>query len=361
MLLRLQYIVVFIFWIGVSLVWRESIRTTINVSIPAVRTHLEWCRNGEEIYPGEVNKSSERWAWEPDICNIKHYTPTEIEDCVSKKSILGVGDSLIGNAMWSIHYYGGVPTVRVPEWDNITEELTIEERLTYKKNSSFFKKRLPAEGKFFSVSEDSPTSSMWWAPTQNPRPNDDMRLHPIYKSYLKEADMVLYGGGIWDLGRASCGVERYFDSLTRNLKSTKKQMKSNSVILYMPFHWLQLNDKNIMCNHPDRLASYREAGQLAASCAGVGYLTTAPITRYEVRSSIDGVHYSFQMSTMELDLALNSVCGNITYSPPDIPCNTDTINKYKKLWGTRPANKQDCCVKNTVCGCPLDVEGVDIF
>eukprot|EP01060_Flectonema_neradi_P024570 TRINITY_DN3350_c0_g2_i1.p1 TRINITY_DN3350_c0_g2~~TRINITY_DN3350_c0_g2_i1.p1 ORF type:complete len:377 (+),score=39.53 TRINITY_DN3350_c0_g2_i1:54-1133(+) len=356
---RLQILAVIMLLSGGSITWKEANR--VDTRIPPPRLHLQQCTNGKSIYPGKMNKQTNRWAWQPDECNMYHFSPTEVYNCVANNSIVAVGDSLIGNIIWSIHRYGNVPTAVDLEWEANSEELSLTERLTYKKNTSHHKKRLPSEGRFFAVSKSAPVSSMWWAPTQNPRPYDDMRTHRIFKKHLKKADMVLYGGGIWDLGRASCGVHRYFESLTSNLKQIRSEMRPSSILQYMAFHWIHLTDKNKHCNHPDRLSSYREAGMLAASCAGVSYLSSAPMNKFEPGSSKDGVHFSQQISTSELDMALGSLCGTMTFFPPDIECSTETIRRYKALWDSRPANKEDCCVKNTVCGCPLDVEGVDIY
>ena len=315
------------------------------------------CRRSEDIWPGRINSQSKRLVWEPEHCELTPFERDGIRNCLKSTKIVLFGDSLTESYAIHAAQRAGLVIHQNDQW---------EQTWNWNPTTESYKR----EAKFWKVHEKGETSSLThiWAPGFSLPPKRDLRRHPVAIREIREADVVILSGAMWDMGRYYCGISAYLDSAIARINEIKTLLKPTGKLMIFGLHWLDIDrmseHKNgiaYLCNKKEKAQAFREALYLAAACTGVGVINVKNITR-EALSSIDvpgdGIHFPAHINALPFDVLMNSCCR----SPRMImksPVKCEDRYSFIKKWSSTPNVNIGCEpdeLGDSITRCPLTEE-----
>eukprot|EP01060_Flectonema_neradi_P027307 TRINITY_DN3690_c0_g2_i3.p1 TRINITY_DN3690_c0_g2~~TRINITY_DN3690_c0_g2_i3.p1 ORF type:complete len:360 (+),score=63.02 TRINITY_DN3690_c0_g2_i3:47-1126(+) len=316
---------------------------------------LPLCRQSSDLWPGNINANiKQRLTWEPEHCELKAFGREATRKCLKTTKIVLFGDSLTES--YAIHAAQGAGLVK-------HENERWEKTWNWNPTTESYKR----EGKFWKVSESEETArlSHFWAPGFSLPASRDLRKHPVAIREIREADVVVLSGAMWDMGRYYCGITTYLDSAIARINEVKLLLKPTARISIFGLHWLDINrmssDKNniaYLCNKKQKAEAFREALYLAAACTNVGVLNVKNITR-EALAAVDvpgdGIHFPASVNVLPFDVLLNSCCRSPRLLIPS-PVSCDDRHHFIKKWASSPEVNMGCepdRLGDSITRCPL--------
>eukprot|EP01061_Rhynchopus_euleeides_P036772 TRINITY_DN6209_c0_g1_i1.p1 TRINITY_DN6209_c0_g1~~TRINITY_DN6209_c0_g1_i1.p1 ORF type:complete len:395 (+),score=66.14 TRINITY_DN6209_c0_g1_i1:267-1451(+) len=287
------------------------------------------CMSNSQLFGGVIHDSlRSQISYHPPKCNLTLYTDALWNACLARNNFVFYGDSqlegVFNDLMFRLHV--------TRSQENITSELT---------------------GKGVRAAVYRPTettnASLFFMPTVTSLPWDpSVRItfnSTRSRAALLTADIIVANSGAWDMGTASCGPVRYFKALKAHILDLQQRKRPSAKIIMFGLRWIhrdrcpKKSDMCYTCNHPEKVAVFREAIQLAASCMGVHVIDTQHISRLLPNNTYDGVHYRGKVHNMELDLLGNAVCRSPPLRPAHLPCDEGA---YFEKW-SRVVEAQSAC------------------
>ncbi|KAJ9463724.1 hypothetical protein DIPPA_27631 [Diplonema papillatum] len=165
---------------------------------------------------------------------------------------------------------------------------------------------------------------------------------------VRNADYVIYGGGMWDMGvHFNNGPETFFEETYSRLGKLKAMLKPGAeLIVYRLYHIhpeIKCPSAGLCktCNNQKKAAAYRDALDVAAACLGLRVLDTVPMTRTDLVASLsrDGIHYLSRFNVAS-DILANAICGDA----PNMLTRRTECDKEGSLrrWATIPEAHVGC-------------------
>ncbi|KAJ9458595.1 hypothetical protein DIPPA_02922 [Diplonema papillatum] len=178
--------------------------------------------------------------------------------------------------------------------------------------------------------------------------NNGTLKHKWVLDEIAEADFVIYGGGMWDMGISfQGGPEPFFKESLRRLERLQGMMKPGAELIVYKLHHIHpekvCGERELcnLCNDPKKSGAYRDALEVAAGCLGLRVLDTAPMTKSDTAAkfSHDGIHYN-RLFTIAPDLLANAVCGGT----PEVLSAPSKCQKEASLerWASIPEAHVGC-------------------
>ena len=275
------------------------------------------CRNIDSLMPG----SFENGSWVSENCEFRPLNISEVQKCLENKIVLVVGDSQLRSLTTSAATAFGLSRMKKGHHDKPI--------------------KLVAPG-----SKKSPLQ-FFWKPSVNFR--GFKNYYPPRKNQLAATDHLIFNDAMSDIGRYGCGVQVFYTRLLKQMRLYKAAIPSEAVFSLFVLHWIWL-DPTICselcrkCNSPAKLAAFREATLLAASCSGISLIDTSKVTRsMGMKHSYDGVHLSGSALRLQLDIVAHNIC-----RPRDVPftssnpirCSDEAV--IRKKWETIPEAETSC-------------------
>eukprot|EP01064_Diplonema_japonicum_P026054 TRINITY_DN37468_c0_g1_i1.p1 TRINITY_DN37468_c0_g1~~TRINITY_DN37468_c0_g1_i1.p1 ORF type:complete len:352 (+),score=20.14 TRINITY_DN37468_c0_g1_i1:54-1058(+) len=268
------------------------------------KTTLPRCKEMADLYPGKLVGSK----WKPDNCRLKDFSWEEKGRCVGEKKLFTISDSL-GEAVQRRVFYDFLFARR---WSRSIRE-----------------KYAPAGKRFI------------WSPSTASRP----LLHGKFLPSLRKSSFVILSNGLWDIGMGSCGIDHYFDVLRKKVLIYKRTLRSGStMVLYnIPYihHKTTGSKLGTLCNPGPRVAVYREALKLVASCTGVGILDTFQMQKQNANSTPDGIHSTGKGNVARAGIIYSMMCPSkqedrLQPYHPGWKCTPEAVKEAKARWASVP-------------------------
>ena len=290
-----------------------------------------FCRNAHELFPGRAYVDGDIARWCPDSCKIEHFTVKTTRKCLADRShsIALYGDSLLNGIGLALAFKGNLSFMKHDE-ENI-----VPARAWRARNNHILK--IP--------DSNNEVVQFYWSQAAHLMDPTDAVLRCNASNGLRSAGLVLLHHSIWDMGIACVGVVPFYRALKTRILKMKRAMRKGARLVVFDLHWLALGKcvevfgsrgKCIVNNSGPRLAAFREAIRMAASCTGTEVFSDTELTRSFPSHTYDGIHYESPRDYhMQADLLLNAVChrdGGSTpplgFTPPAQCTETKTIAKW---------------------------------
>eukprot|EP01064_Diplonema_japonicum_P006863 TRINITY_DN1468_c1_g1_i1.p1 TRINITY_DN1468_c1_g1~~TRINITY_DN1468_c1_g1_i1.p1 ORF type:complete len:407 (+),score=53.34 TRINITY_DN1468_c1_g1_i1:56-1276(+) len=292
------------------------------------RMKLPVCTEQSQTNNGVVNDKQSPWLlWEPEKCRLRTSEEFDIETCLSDKKVLLIGDSLLRQLSETFEMRVRRRPFQIGKFDADQYQWSVGRNGTFR----FLK---------------SPTLNKQYLSNTHILSQSRTRA-------VSESDIIVYGGGLWDMGLLQTHINTYLDELIVVLKTFKQLNK--------PFAMFPVHHVNrtrcytprgerlcYRCSDPVKVDAYREAGYIAAACAGVPVFEFTALTSYAFGNPVkglspfevssDGIHYGQKVVKMEADILVNWLCGDFKLTYPD-KCN---VEEAKARWASQPTIHQSC-------------------
>eukprot|EP01064_Diplonema_japonicum_P000553 TRINITY_DN10357_c0_g1_i1.p1 TRINITY_DN10357_c0_g1~~TRINITY_DN10357_c0_g1_i1.p1 ORF type:complete len:389 (+),score=41.32 TRINITY_DN10357_c0_g1_i1:38-1204(+) len=323
----------------------EELDTSEVIDIDSLNGEL--CMSNMEMFPGRM-----KWKpvseWIPDGCRMKKYTLHEAKGCLEKKKYLIVGDS-VGEQIYRqiikeqnymklelVEWLGGHKAPHCP-----TMMCTRAFRDTASNTSDWILGRL------------------WDPSTAQLYPMNAFNAHLV-----RQADVVVFSQGTWDMGAHYCGIRAFYDMLKVKINALKAQMKPGAKLYVWGLHWYHAvkpwGHPASSCNHPEKAKAFREAIRIASACTNVGLLETDEITKQAKQDTEDGVHYQNKTVMVKLDLLLNVACRDPPMEPRYMPASLcDGEADAKARWDANPIANYGCGLPHSTRADPTAGEKIE--
>ncbi|KAJ9447399.1 hypothetical protein DIPPA_17555 [Diplonema papillatum] len=170
--------------------------------------------------------------------------------------------------------------------------------------------------------------------------NNGSLKHQWVLDDIARADVVVYGGGMWDMGvHFMKGPESFFNTTLDRLTALRALVKPGAQLIVYKLHHIHEkvcagHRKCKACNSARKAAAFREALEVAAACLGLRVLDTLPMTRPALAATFthDGIHYTPKF-LLASDILANAVCGDsIDLLPLPTTCQPEAaLARWKQI------------------------------
>jgi hypothetical protein len=242
-------------------------------------------------------------SFKPTQCHYQLFTAPQAARCLRGRRLFFAGDSLLRNVVTALFMLldGAAFQYRwyVPDYGGMTADWHIDLAAL---NAT--------AGAFFTTNNNARVTWRWAPSAFAPRlPSEEQTTAPF--------DAAVVSHGVWNLGASWEGARVFLRAINSTLAGTRAALPVAARVLAFQLHALhqssakcQANAECRRCNTPDRVAAFRAAVAYAAACQRTDVVDTVAVTTgaYARARSPDGVHYDTEVTNMELQVLLNSLC-----------------------------------------------------